>query len=85
MPKFANKLDRLLADVVLANKFARRIELDAVRKYIRTIPKERLVKEISEITSEPELKQLAGAGVPGFAQDTFLAVISKVTRHKVLS
>lgn len=44
---------------------------------MRSIPPERLIKEISEITSEPELRQLAGAGVPGFAQDTFLSQTNK--------
>ena len=79
MPKFANKLDRLLADVVLASKFARLQKLDIVRDYIRTTNKDKILREIAQITSEPELRQLAGAGVPRYAQTAFLSVMHQLT------
>ena len=82
MPKFANKLDRLLADVVLASKFERLQRLDIVRDYLKTTNRDRLIKEVNEITSEPELRQLAGAGVPGYLQDAFLCRMQKLTPQR---
>ncbi len=79
MPKFANNLDRLLADVVLASKFNRTEKLNLVRAYIAKVSRDRLNREIAQITSEPELRQLAGAGVPGYAQSAFLSQVKLLT------
>jgi hypothetical protein len=79
MPTFKNRLDELLADVVLASGIQRQVRLEAVRAYIASTPMDTLKRQIAEITSIPELQVLQAAGVPQALQPTFLFVYSQLT------
>jgi uncharacterized protein YgfB (UPF0149 family) len=65
-------LDALLASAVLSSGVERQDWLTKVRQYLNTTPPDQLKREVSLITSIPELVFLQAAGVPAFLQPTFL-------------
>jgi hypothetical protein len=79
MPKFANKLDELLADAVLANGVQRQVALEVVRKYLQTTPLQQLKMEVSQVVSLTELRFLQAAGVPSGLQEVFLTVYQSLS------
>ncbi len=81
MPKFANQLDELLADAVLATGTQRQVALNKVRKYLEMTPLTRLKIEVAQITSLTELRFLQAAGVPAGLQDTFLTVFTSLSER----
>lgn len=79
MPDFKNQLDSLLADAVLASGVGRQVKLTAIRDYISKTPIDTLKREVSVITSKPELTMLQASGVPQGLQETFLYTYSRLT------
>jgi len=78
MVTFKNRLDELLAEVVLASGVSRQLALDNVRSYIKTIDVDQLRREIAAITSLTELQMLQAAGVPQSAQPQFFTQYSRL-------
>ncbi len=73
MPTFANKLDELLADTVLASGTLRQVALNKVRDYLQTTPVAQLQREVQQVTSLQSLRMLQAAGVPLGLQAAYLA------------
>lgn len=80
MALYKNKLEELGIKAVLARAGERLIIIKDMRDYIRTIPVEQLIREISEITSPAVLRMIQAAGVPAGAFETLVKQIEKVGR-----
>lgn len=79
MPQFKNQLDSLLADAVLASGVDRQVKLNAIRDYLKKTSIYDLKKQVSVITSKPELSMLQASGVPQGLQEVFLYTYTRLT------
>ncbi|MDE1866914.1 MAG: hypothetical protein KGI08_04285 [Thaumarchaeota archaeon] len=81
MPTFTNKLDELLADVVLSNNINRLLSGRVVKQYWDTLSKDQKKEQLSQITSLAELNILNSLGIPKEIYTDFLLVLQKATRQ----
>ncbi|MDE1867533.1 MAG: hypothetical protein KGI08_07485 [Thaumarchaeota archaeon] len=83
MPIFVNKLDELLADVVLSNNITR-VQTSAIAKqYWDGLTDDMKKTEMSQITSLAEINILNSLGIPKKIYTSFLEVLAKATKAGV--
>ncbi|MDE1871738.1 MAG: hypothetical protein KGI06_05875 [Candidatus Micrarchaeota archaeon] len=81
---FANKLDELLSDAVLAQGLNRQIKRKTTVDYIKSISETQFKREISEIIHLPALEMLNSLGVKKEVYPIFLQAIAKARKAEGL-